>query len=94
MSKDSRQTCGKTSKVRHVKLFVSSECEICEQAAALLRQWSKNHLEVKTETISVLSAPEEVVRLQIFYTPALVIDNEVIVKQDLSIEEIAALLPG
>ena len=59
-----------------------------------MEQWSKNHLEVKIETVSVLSAPEEVVRLQIFYTPALVINDKPIVKQDLSVEEIAELLPG
>ncbi len=93
MPKDNQQS-GKASKVRHVKLFVSSECEVCDQAAAFLQQWSKNHSEIKTETVSVLSAPEEVVRLQIFYTPALVINDKPIVKQDLSVEEIAEILPG
>ena len=93
MPNDSQQN-SKSSEVRRVKLFVSSECEVCDQAAAFLQQWSKTHSEIKTETISVLSAPEEVVRLQIFYTPALVINDKPIVKQDLSVEEIAELLPG
>ena len=92
MPNDSQQN-SKSSEVRRVKLFVSSECEVCDQAAVFLQQWSKTHLEIKTETISVLSAPEEVVRLQIFYTPALVINDKPIVKQDLSVEEIAKLLP-
>lgn len=88
MSEDSQ----KSSKVQRVKLFVSSECDVCDRAVAFLQQWSRNHSEVKTEIVSVLSAPEDVVRLQIFYTPALVIDGEVIVKQDLSVERIAELL--
>lgn len=90
MPKDNQQS----SKVRHINLFVSSNCEACDRATAYIQQWSKNHSEVKTETVSVFSVPEEVVRLQIFYTPALVIDGEVIVEQDLSIEQIAELLPA
>ena len=90
MPKDTDQN----SEVRHVRLFVSSDCEVCDQAEGYLQQWSENHPEIKTEIISVLHEPEEVVRLQIFYTPALVIDSEVIVKQDLSVEQIAELLPG
>jgi hypothetical protein len=82
------------SKVRHVRLFVSTDCELCDRASAFLEEWSENHLEVKTEIVSVLSAPEEVVRLQIFYTPALIVDNKPVVKQDLSVDEIAKLLPG
>jgi predicted thioredoxin/glutaredoxin len=82
------------SEGHHVRLFVSSDCELCDQASAFLEQWSENHLEVKTEIVSVLSAPEEVVRLQIFYTPALIVDGEVIVKQELSVEQIAELLPA
>ena len=91
MPKNGQQS-SQSSKVRRVKLFISSECEVCDQAVAFLQQWSKNHTEIKTETISVLSATEEVVRLQIFYTPALVINDKPIVKQDLSVEEIAELL--
>ena len=90
MPKDNHQN----SQVCHVKLFVSSDCELCDQAEDYLQQWSENKPEVKTETVSVLQSPEEVVRLQIFYTPALVIDGEVIVKQNLSVTEIEELLAG
>lgn len=81
------------SNVRHVRLFISSDCENCDQAEGYFHQWAANHPHIKTEVISVLQAPEEVVRLQIFYTPALVIDNQVIVRQDLSVEEFVELLP-
>ncbi|RMG96364.1 MAG: hypothetical protein D6706_10315 [Chloroflexi bacterium] len=90
---ENNQISSESPAVHRVKLFVSSECEVCDQATAFLQQWSKNHAEVKTEIVSVLNAPEEVVRLQIFYTPALMIDGKVIVRQDLSVEEIAELLP-
>ena len=89
---ENNQKSSKSSEMQRVKLFVSSECEECDRAADFLQQWSRNHSEVKTEIVSVLSVPEDVVRLQIFYTPALVIDGEVIVKQDLSVERIAELL--
>ena len=82
------------SNVRYVRLFVSSDCENCDQAEGYFHQWAADHPHIKTEVISVLQAPEEVVRLQIFYTPALVIDNQVIVRHNLLVEQIAELLPG
>lgn len=89
MSKDSRQF----DMPRQVRLFVSSDCEACEQAERFVREWAKAHLDVSVEIVPVLSALEEVVCYQIFYTPALIIDDSVLIKQDLSVEQIADLLP-
>ena len=83
----------KTDMPEQVRLFVSSDCEVCKQAEKFIRAWSETHSDVNVEIVPVLSVLEEVVRRQISYTPALIIDDQVIVKPDLSVEQIADVLP-
>lgn len=89
MLKDGQET----DMPQRVRLFVSSDCDSCDQAAMFIQVWSESHSDVDVEIVSVLSVPEDAVRWQILYTPALIIDDRVVVKPDLSVEQIADVLP-
>jgi hypothetical protein len=79
---------------RHfIHLFVSKDDPICDEVAESLLAWGKERTDCVIEVISVLSQPEEVVRLQIFYTPALVMDGQLIAGGINSTEDLARFLP-
>ena len=79
-------------RVHRVTLFVCSGCEACNQAATFLREWANGRLDVALEIVSVLRRPEQIVRLGITHTPALVMDGELLA-QNLSVDMLADRLP-
>lgn len=78
--------------MRKVQLFISTECERCDVFAKYLQQWSVQHPTVQVEILPVLEHPIDVVRHQIFYTPALVIDGQLIREKNLTQARIVQLL--
>ncbi len=61
-----------------IQLFVSSEDPVCDEVAAALYAWGNGRADACIEMVPVLSQPKMVVRLQIFYTPALVINGKLV----------------
>ncbi len=88
MSEDNRGA----GRVHRVTLFVCSGCEACYQAATFLRGWADGRPDVTLEIVSVLRSPEQIVRLGITHTPALVVDGELLA-QNVSVETLADRLP-
>jgi hypothetical protein len=83
-----------TKNQRHsISLFISKDDPISEEVAESLLAWGKGRADCAIEVIPVLSQPEEVVRLQIFYTPALVMDGQLIAGGINSTEDLARFLP-
>jgi hypothetical protein len=81
----------KEDKARQVTLFVCSDGEICRQAVTFMRGWANGCPDAATEIISIADQPEQVVRLGITQTPALVMDGQLIA-QNLSVNTLAELL--
>lgn len=81
----------KKDKIAQVTLFVCSDGEICRQAVTFMRGWANGCPEIAAEIISIADQPEQVVRLGITQTPALVMDGQPIA-QNLSINRLAELL--
>lgn len=79
------------NKAKQITLFTCSEGDVCGQAVTFMLGWANGCPEVGTEIISIADQPEEVVRLGITHTPALVIDGQLIA-QDLSVDKLAELL--
>jgi hypothetical protein len=80
---------------RHsIHLFVSKDDPICDEVAESLLAWGQGRTDCVIEVIPALSEPEEVVRLQIFYTPALVMDGQLIAGGINSIDDLARFLPN
>lgn len=61
-----------------VTLYVCSGCEACRQAATFLLRWADGRAGVTLDIVSVLRQPEQIVRLGITRTPALVVDGELL----------------
>ncbi len=80
------------NEIRQIQFFVSSECETCEQVETFLQGWTNDHPPTTLAIMPVLEYPEEVVRLQIFYTPAVVVNGKVLSEPNLSIEKVAQFL--
>lgn len=78
-------------KPSQITLFVCAEGEICGQAVTFMRGWANGCPDVATEIIFIADQPEQVVRLGITQTPALVIDGQLIA-QNLSVNTLAELL--
>lgn len=81
----------KARQIAQITLFVCSEGEICNQAAMFMRGWANGCTDMATEIISIADQPEQVVRLGITQTPALVINGQLIA-QNLSVNTLAELL--
>jgi glutaredoxin len=77
--------------IQHIILFVCSGCEACRQATTYLRGWANGCTDVFVEIISILDQPEQVIRLGISQTPALVMDGKVLA-QNFTVDELARLL--
>ena len=56
-------------------LYVCSDCEACRQAATFLPGWADDRPRVTLDIVSILRKPEQIVRLGITHTPALVVDG-------------------
>ena len=76
---------------QEIQLFVSSEDEQEAQFGAFLREWTTSHPTVRTEIVPILRQPEKVVRLQIKFTPALVVDGAV-VAQGFALDQLQPIL--
>ena len=72
-------------------LFVCSACQLCAQAASYCREWVGDLPDVSLEIIRIRQRPAQFVRLGLMYTPALVIDGQV-VAQNVSVDRLADLL--
>jgi hypothetical protein len=81
----------KKAKPCQITLFVCSDGEICRQAITFMHGWANGCPDVATEIISIAAQPEQVVRLGITQTPALVMDGQLIA-QNLSVNRLAELL--
>jgi hypothetical protein len=81
----------KARPIDQIMLFVCSEGETCSQIVTFMRGWAHGCPAAATEIISIANQPEQVVRLGITQTPALVIDGQLIA-QNLSVETLAELL--
>lgn len=84
-------TTDKARQTQQVTLFVCSEGDVCRQAATFMRGWANGCADIVTKIIPIADQPEQVVRLGITQTPALVIDGQLIA-QNLSVETLAELL--
>jgi len=73
------------ARAHRVTLYVCSGCEACYQTATFLRGWAKGCPNVTLEIVPVLQQPEQIVRLGISHTPALVVDGELLA-QNLSVD--------
>ena len=62
-------------RTHRVTLYVCSGCEACHQAATFLLGWADGRAGVTLDIVSVLRQPEQIVRLGITHTPALVVDG-------------------
>jgi hypothetical protein len=82
-----------TSCAYQIQLFVSSEDPVCEEVATALYAWGDDRTDSCIEMTPVLSQPEKVVRLQIFYTPALVINGKLIAGGIDSAADLTQFLP-
>jgi len=71
MSEDARSA----APAHCVTLYVCSGCEACHQAATFLLGWANGRPGVTLDIVSVLRQPEQIVRLGITHTPALVVDG-------------------
>ncbi len=80
------------TKIKRIQLFVSTDCESCEQILDYVQGWVQRHPTVQLDILPVLEHPIDVVRHQIFYTPALVIDGQAIGEQNLSIARMTEIL--
>lgn len=76
-----------------IQLFVSSDDPVCDEVATALHAWGDGRTDTCIEMTPVLSQPEEVVRLQIFYTPALVINGKLIAGGIDSAADLTRFLP-
>ena len=81
----------KLSTTQPITLFVCSGCEACQQATMYLRGWANGCSGVSVEIVSVLDQPEQVVRLGITQTPALVLEGKIL-DQNFSVDRLARLL--
>jgi len=72
-------------------LYVCSGCERCEGAAIFLRGWANGRPNVTLEIVSIADRPEQVIRLGIAHTPALVVEDELLA-HNFSVKELAELL--
>jgi len=81
-----------TECAHRVTLYVCSGCEACYQAATFLREWAKGCPHVTLEIVPVLQQPEQIVRLGISHTPALVVDGELLA-QNPTVDRLADRLP-
>lgn len=77
---------------RHYELYVASDSVVCKTVAADLRQWGEGR-DVTIDIVPVLSRPRDVVRMQIFYAPALVVDGRLVAGGIESREDLARFLP-
>ena len=77
--------------LHQLTLYVCSGCEGCGQAAAYLLGWTSGREDVQLEIVSIADLPEQVVRLGINHTPALVIDDELLA-QEVSVDSLTELL--
>lgn len=80
------------SNIHQIRLFISTDCETCKQIIDYVQAWAQQHPTVQIDILSVLEHPVEVVRHQIFYTPALVIDGQTVSEQNLTVDRIAEIL--
>ncbi len=79
--------------ILHIQLFVSSEHQESDEVAAALLSWAGGRSDVRIEMVPVLSRPEAVVRLGIFYAPALVVDGQLVAGGIESAADLANFLP-
>ncbi len=77
-----------------INLFVSTDDSISEEVAESLIAWGEGRSDCTIEIIPVLSRPEQVIRLQIFYTPALVINGTLIAGGISSPSDLSQFLPA
>ena len=82
-----------TSTTHLVQLYVSSENPICDEVAEALLAWGNCRKQTKVQAIPILDDPENVVRLGIFYTPALVINGTLIAGGISSTADLLQFLP-
>jgi len=75
----------------HIHLFIRSDSPECERATALMRKWAAARSNAVFSAVPVLEEPKQVVRLGIAYTPALVVNGELIA-QDRSPAELMEIL--
>lgn len=77
-----------------IQLYVSSEDPVCDEIATALYDWGDARTDSCIEMVPVLSRPEMIVRLQIFYTPALVINGILIAGGVASQADLLQFLPS
>jgi hypothetical protein len=74
-----------------ISLFVCSNCEACIQATTFMQGWANGCPDVGLNIVSIPDKPEQIVRLGITYTPALVVADKLLA-QNLSVDVLADLL--
>jgi hypothetical protein len=72
-------------------MFVCSGCEACQQATTYLRGWANGCPDVSVDIVSILDQPEQVIRLGITQTPALVMEGKIL-DQNFTVDALAKLL--
>lgn len=82
-------------KQKKIQLFINSDGELCDPLVKFLQKWADDRkmADSKIKVLSVLDNPVEVVRYQLFHTPALVIDGVVAGINLRTVEALADLLP-
>ncbi len=75
-------------RAHRVTLYVCSGCEACHQAATFLLRWADGRPGMTLDIVSVLHRPEQIVRLGISHTPALVVNGELLA-QNVSVDTLA-----
>ena len=82
---------------KKVQLFINSDEELCDPLVKFIQTWDdggSKPLGCEVEILSVLENPVDVVRYQLFYTPAVVIDGEVAGTNVRTVEQLESLLPS
>ena len=74
-----------------IQVFISTDDEACTDVKDFMESWIKDHDGIQLEFIPILENPIRLIRLGITHTPAIVVDNKVMV-QECSVNEVRALL--
>jgi len=77
--------------VTHMQLFIANEDEHCTAVQNYLVAWVQKRKDVTLQIIPILDDPIKLIRLEINYTPALVVNNKLIT-QNCSVDEVKAFL--
>ncbi|MBZ0275364.1 MAG: hypothetical protein K8I60_04435 [Anaerolineae bacterium] len=74
-----------------VQLFISTDDAACTAVQDYLEAWVQEHNTVSLEVIPILDDPEQLVRIGINYTPALVVKGKLI-SHRCSVDDVKAYL--